>query len=110
MWRALGLLGRERMSVGAFDGVGHRRYSTAGLRSLISMVGRRAFRKVNGTATGVFVKPLVVMAARVLGPGPTRLRLVKLAHHLGQNAVVVQPEGRFDERPQPAAQPTRRAA
>ena len=30
----------------------------------------------------VFVKPLVVLAARFLGPGPLRLKLVKLAHEL----------------------------
>jgi hypothetical protein len=75
------------------------------------MVGRRALRRVNGAASVVLVKPLVVLAARVLGPGPTRLRLVKLAHHLGGPAggVVVEPEG-FRDRPQPAVQPTRRAA
>lgn len=96
--------------MGGFGDEGHQRYSTRGLRSLIGMVGRRAIRKVNGAATVVFVKPLVVMAARVLGPGPTRLRLVKLAHHLGQNGVVVETEGRFGERPKPAAEPTGRAA
>jgi hypothetical protein len=29
------------------------------------------------------VKPLVVFAARLMGPGPLRLRMVKLAHELG---------------------------
>ena len=28
------------------------------------------------------------MAARVLGPGPTRLKLVKLAHNLGSGTTV----------------------
>ena len=28
------------------------------------------------------VKPLVVFAARLMGPGPLRLRMVKLAHEL----------------------------
>jgi hypothetical protein len=28
------------------------------------------------------VKPLVVLAARLMGPGPLRLRMVKLAHEL----------------------------
>jgi len=28
------------------------------------------------------VKPLVVLAARFLGPGPLRLKMVKLAHEL----------------------------
>ena len=103
-------MGRGRISVGGFGDDRHQRYSTPGLRSLIGMVGRRAIRRVNGTATEVFVKPLVVMVARALGPGPTRLRLVKLAHHLGQNGVVVEPEGRFGEGAKPAAQPTKRAA
>lgn len=85
-------------------------YSTKGLRSLIGMVGGRAIRRVNGTAGLVLFKPLVVMAARVLGPGPTRLRLVKLAHNLGgRGGLVVEPEA-FRELPQPAVQPTRRAA
>ncbi|HET7421624.1 MAG TPA: hypothetical protein VFL27_14695 [Candidatus Dormibacteraeota bacterium] len=75
------------------------------------MVASRAIRKVNGTATVVLVKPLIVMAARVLGPGPTRLRLVKLAHQLDHGvAVVVPEEGRLAELPQQAVQPTRRAA
>ena len=63
-------------------------YSARGLRFLIAMVGRRAMRRVNGTATVVLVRPLVVMAAKVLGPGPTRLRLVKLAHNLDHQPVV----------------------
>lgn len=33
-------------------------------------------------------RPFVVLAARFLGPGPTRLRLVKLAHEMGGAAVV----------------------
>jgi len=28
------------------------------------------------------VKPLVILAARFMGPGPLRLRMVKLAHEL----------------------------
>lgn len=85
-------------------------YSTKRLRSLIGMVGRRALSRVNGTATVILVKPLVVMAARVLGPGPTRLRLVKLAHNLGRRGgVVVEPDS-YRELPQPAVQPTQRAA
>jgi len=89
------------------EGVGgelYQRYSTTRQRSLIAMVGRRAIRRVNGAATGVLVRPFVVMAARVLGPGPTRLRLVKLAHHLGPGGVVAEPA-------QPPAQPpVKRAA
>lgn len=93
--------------VGAKDPQG---YLARPRRSLIGMVGGRALGRVNGTATGMLVKPLVVMAARVLGPGPTRLRLVKLAHNLGRRGAVVEPEERFHDRPQPAVQPTRRAA
>ena len=37
----------------------------------------------------VIVKPMVVLAARVLGPGPLRLKLVKLAHELSDDGVVV---------------------
>lgn len=88
----------------------HRRYSPAPWRSLIDMVGGRAFRKVNGAANLVLIKPLVVMAARVLGPGPARLRLVKLAHQLEpRGLVVVEPEGGFVDRPKPAV-PAKRAA
>ncbi len=82
-----------------------------GRRSLIATGARRAIHRMNGSASLVLVKPLVVMAARVLGPGPTRLRLIKLAHNLGQNGVAVEPElGAFSEPQAPAAQPTRRAA
>ncbi len=91
-----------------------RRYSATRRRSLIAMVTRRAFQRMNGSASLVLVKPFVVMAARVLGPGPTRLRLVKLAHNLGQNGVVARPltshPDEYDETQGPAAQPTRRAA
>ena len=67
--------------------------------------------RVNGAATMVLVKPLVVMAARVLGPGPTRLRLVKLAHQLEPRGLVEEPEEGFVERPsQPAGRPSKRAA
>ena len=66
---------------------------------------------MNGSASLVLVKPFVVMAARVLGPGPTRLRLVKLAHNLGQNAVVAEADqDAYHEEERPAVQPTRRAA
>jgi hypothetical protein len=66
------------------------------------MAARRALEVVNGSASAVFVKPLVVMAARVLGPGPTRLKLVRLAHKLGHEA-----PSREDPAP---VQPTTRAA
>jgi hypothetical protein len=83
------------------------RYSATQRRSLIAMVTRRALKRVNGSASVVLVKPFVVMAARVLGPGPTRLRLVKLAHNLDHNGVQ---KAEYDETQGPAAQPNRRAA
>lgn len=46
---------------------------------------------MNGSASSVLFKPLVVLAARVLGPGPTRLRLVKLAHNLDRGGVASYP-------------------
>lgn len=87
-----------------------RAYSVERRRSLIAMVAGRALRRMNGTANMVVFKPLVVMAARVLGPGPTRLRLVKLAHQLDHGGVVVAPAEGFGDRSEPAVQPSRRAA
>ncbi|HKB18503.1 MAG TPA: hypothetical protein VKF28_05670 [Candidatus Dormibacteraeota bacterium] len=59
----------------------------------------------------LLVKAFVVMAARILGPGPTRLMLVKLAHTLGPNGAVVEPPNAANEEDQQAAvQPTTRAA
>jgi len=43
------------------------------------MVWRRELRS---TGRKVFVKPLVVLAAKCLGPGRLRLDMVKLAHDL----------------------------
>src|SRR5438874_13662470 len=77
------------------------RYSDRRRRSLIAMVTRRALMRVNGSASQVLVKPFVVMAARVLGPGPTRLRLVKLAHNLNHGGT---PKLGYDETQGPAAQ------
>jgi hypothetical protein len=91
------------MALEALEGSPVRRYSSNSLRSLIAMVVRRTRHRVNGSASLVLVKPFVVMAARVLGPGPTRLKLVKLAHNLSPNELVV------DEHPTPS-HPTRRAA
>lgn len=87
----------------AFESSQVRRYSSISLRFLIAVLARRTRPRVNAAASLVLVKPLVVMAARVLGPGPTRLKLVKLAHNLGPNKLVV------DEHP-PPGQPTQRAA
>jgi len=35
----------------------------------------------------VVVKPLVLLAAKAIGPGPLRLKMVKLAHELGDREV-----------------------
>jgi hypothetical protein len=75
------------------------------------MLARRAPDAVNGSASVVLVKPFLIMAARMLGPGPTRLRLIKLAHNLGDGGVVAEsPRGNHDGHEGPAVQPTRRAA
>ena len=39
--------------------------------------------ELHRTGRKVFVKPLVVLAAKCLGPGRLRLEMVKLAHDLG---------------------------
>lgn len=45
----------------------------------------RLTRVVN--ARPVVVKPLVLLAARIIGPGPLRLKMVKLAHELDDRQV-----------------------
>jgi hypothetical protein len=47
-------------------------------------MGGRVLRLTNDVvnARPSVVKPLVLLAARVLGPGPRRLKMVKLAHEL----------------------------
>jgi hypothetical protein len=70
------------------------------------MLSRQAINRVslmNGSASHMLVKPFVVFAARALGPGPTRLRLVKLAHNLDPNHYISD-----DDRA--SVQPTSRAA
>ena len=44
-------------------------------------MGARVLR-LTSEARPVVVKPFVVLAARFLGPGPLRLKMVKLAHEL----------------------------
>ena len=75
------------------------------------MVARDALHRVNGSASLFIVKPLVVMAAKALGPGPTRLKLVKLAHNLS-SPTFVAPEAPEDlaDFVEDDAEPTRRAA
>jgi hypothetical protein len=96
------------MSMEVLDG-SHQGYSQAPRRSLIAMISRRAFGLVNGSTSHALVRPFVVFAARALGPGPTRLRLVKLAHTLDHQALFLVPDEAYgDDRP--AVQPTSRAA
>jgi hypothetical protein len=78
------------------------------------MVSRQALHR---TGRRVIVKPLVVLAAKCLGPGPLRLQMVKLAHDLGDGDnffEVFYGKGRLEPRPgfeAPAVpQPTQRAA
>jgi len=99
------------MAMEALDGSWVQRYSTRARRFLIAMVGRRALQRMNGSASLLLVKPFVVMAARALGPGPTRLKLVKLAHNLSSHDLIAEPdEPAFGEEHAPAVQPTQRAA
>jgi hypothetical protein len=39
------------------------------------------------SARPVVVKPLVLLAAKVMGPGPLRLKMVKLAHKIDDREV-----------------------
>ncbi|HYL07148.1 MAG TPA: hypothetical protein VEU76_01285 [Candidatus Udaeobacter sp.] len=73
-----------------------------------TMAARGWMRRANGTASVVLLRPMVVLAAKVMGPGPARLRMVKLAHNLGRPALTVVPvEEGFEGA---AVQPTTRAA
>jgi hypothetical protein len=99
------------MAVETLDGHSARRYSITTRRSLIAMVARRALHRVNGSASLYFVRPFVVMAARALGPGPTRLKLVKLAHNLATNELPGERgEVAYAEELASDSQPTQRAA
>ena len=78
------------------------------------MVSREALHR---TGRRVIAKPLVVLAAKCLGPGRLRLQMVKLAHDLGGGDnffEVFYGSGRLEPRPAfegPAVQqPTQRAA
>lgn len=77
----------------------------------MGMHARKTLYRTNGS---VIVKPLVILAARVLGPGPLRLKLVKLAHELSDGGVEIgaTPGGYVAPHPldRAAAQPTRRVA
>ena len=94
----------------AVERVSVQRYLATRLRFPYAVVARRAFRIVNDPASHIIVRRVAAMAARVLGPGPTRLKLVKLAHNLGTSGAVVElPLGDHDGATA-ASQPGRRAA
>ena len=78
----------------------------------MAMVARRALQRVPESAGVLLVRPFVVMAARALGPGPTRLRLVKLAHNLGARELSAEATElpTFVEDQATNTEPTRRAA
>jgi len=57
-----------------------RQYSAAQGRSLSAMDAQRALHR---TGKRVIVRPFLVLAAKCLGPGRLRLRMVKLAHEMG---------------------------
>jgi len=77
------------------------------------MVSRRV---LNRTGRRVIARPLVVLAARCLGPGRLRLQMVKLAHELGEGQNFFEVfYGRQRPKPTPvleaaSAQNSRRAA
>ena len=68
----------------------------------------RALRLTNGF---VDVRPVVLLAAKALGPGSTRLEMVKLVHELnGRRSELITFEGRSEipsHQCQPASQPER---
>jgi hypothetical protein len=57
----------------------------------------------------VLARPFVVLAVKFLGPGPTRLRLVKLAHEMGGGGVAAVPSNGYSQADVEQA-PTKRAA
>jgi hypothetical protein len=52
-------------------------------------MGARVLRLTSGVvnARPVVFKPFVLLAARVIGPGPLRLKMVKLGHQLDDRQV-----------------------
>ena len=80
-------------------------------RSLVEMDARRALLITNDM---VSMRPFVVLAIRVMGPGRRRLEMVKLAHDMSDARADVGPfqgslQGAVDRQAQ-AVQPGRRAA
>lgn len=83
-----------------------RQYSLRRPRFLEAVVGRRG-RGASGLG---IARPFVVLAARFLGPGPTRLRLVKLAHQMCGGSAALAPKGAAEGANGEGVQSTERAA
>ena len=98
------------MSLEALGEDSVRRYSIEPPRSLIAMFSRRTRGFVIGPASHVLVRPFVVFAARALGPGPTRLKLVKLAHNLDHQPLVALPHELHKQDDRAAVNRSQRAA
>jgi len=86
-------------------------YSTPEPRSLVEMDARRALLITNDM---VSMRPFVVLAIKVMGPGRLRLEMVKLAHDMNDAREDVGAfQGRLqlavDRQPQ-AVPPSQRAA
>lgn len=78
---------------------------------MIRMGARRLMQRANGTASDFLLRPMVVLAARVMGPGPARIRMVRLAHSLNRRGLtVVQAEEGAQGFEATPVQPTTRAA
>jgi hypothetical protein len=59
----------------------------------------------------MFAKPFIVLIAKFLGPGPTRLKLVKMAHDLPVRSIVLAaPNGGYEEHDGDSVHPSERAA
>ena len=82
------------------------KYSVRRLRFLKAVISRGALRRTTGL---VLAKPCIVLAAKFLGPGPARLRLVKLAHEMDGGAILaVRPARRL--KAEEHVRPVQRAA
>jgi hypothetical protein len=74
-------------------------YSAIGPRSLVVIDARRALMTTNDM---VSLRPFVILAIRMMGPGRRRLEMVKLAHDLNEARGEIPP---FNGRLQVAADP-----
>ena len=85
----------------------------AGRPGAVTLVARRAASRPGVSACRIVIKAAVLLATRTLGPGPRRLRMVKLVHRLGGAPEPVAVEAHARSRQDlhaPPVQPARRAA